>query len=334
MQSRNVLVVGPGALGAIFAARLAGAGHEVTVACRTKATARHVEGHGVSATDPDGRRLHAALPALHRPKKLKDLDLLVLATKCSAAVPALDGWLSRIPEDTPVVGLQNGVMGETLRNHAGARYVPCTVAFPATLAGTAESVQTGPGGLHVGPWPQGDPAVHGATRAATPMLTSVAPVAQEENMLGVQWTKLLVNSCITSLGALTGQGLGGLLQDRRARQAFLGIVQEGYAAGRAAGIHFETVGGFRPALFARPVPGRHLILRAIGRKYRRHRSSSLQSMERGQRTEVDYLNGHIVATARRHGVAAPVNAAIVAAVQDMEENRAAPAREHLDRLPL
>lgn len=261
--------------------------------------------------------------------------MLVLATKCADAEAALRAWLPTLGEDAPVVTLQNGVLGDALQAIAGDRLVECTVALPATLAGPGRSVQTGPGGLHIGPWPRAtardDPK---AFRAVAEVLADAAPVAASANMQGVKWTKLTVNSCITSLGVLTGQELGTLLRDRQARDAFLRITEEAYAAGRADGVRFEPVSGFRPGLFGRRLPGRGLLVSLVGRKYRRHRSSSLQSLERGRRTEVDWLNGHIVATARRHGLDAPVNAAVVDLVDAIEGGQAAPSPRHLDALPL
>ena len=78
------------------------------------------------------------------------------------------------------------------------------------------------------------------------------------------------------------------------------------------------------------MPGRRLLLAVLARKYRRHRSSSLQSLDRGQRTEVDYLNGHVAATARRHGLRAPVNAALVSLVHRIEQDEARPSPLHLE----
>jgi 2-dehydropantoate 2-reductase len=66
---------------------------------------------------------------------------------------------------------------------------------------------------------------------------------------------------------------------------------------------------------------RHLMIRAIGFKYRRIRSSSLQSLERGRPTEIDYLNGYICERGRKHGVPTPVNAAIVRMVKEIESGK-------------
>jgi 2-dehydropantoate 2-reductase len=321
-----VLVVGPGAVGLAVAARLQDAGIPVALACRTPQAADDVAQRDIVAIAADGTRTVAKVRSLHRPAQLAEAPrMLVLATKCAAAEGALRTWLPCLPEDAPVVGLQNGVLGDALKAIAGDRLVECTVAFPATLEAPGTTRQTGPGHLVLGPWPKAsardDPAAY---RAVAEVLSPCAPVKASANMRGIKWTKLLVNSCITTLGVATGRELGDLLRDPAARQVFLRIVEEGYAAGRADGVPFEPVAGFRPGLFAAQVPGRRLLLLAVAAKYRRHRSSSLQSLERGQRTEVDYLNGHIVATAHRHGLEAPVNEALVDLVHRIEDGKARP----------
>jgi 2-dehydropantoate 2-reductase len=193
------------------------------------------------------------------------------------------------------------------------------------------SVQTGPGHLILGAWP-GGPATQAVHEAAV-LLAPAASVEASANMRGVKWSKLLINSCISTLGVAAGVELSRLLEDRRARRAFLAVVEEGYRAGQAAGVRFEPVAGFRPWMFAKPLPGRHVLLRAIGHRQGRHKSSSLQSLERGQRTEVDQLNGHIVATARRNGLEAPVNAALVDLVHRIEEGTLRPDPANLAALP-
>lgn len=326
-----VLVIGPGAIGALVAARLAAAGTDVVVACRTADAEADLRRRGLAAIGADGTRIEARPKVVHRPDELGEPPrMAVLATKCQAAEAALTTWLPSLAEDSPVVAMQNGVMGDSLAALLGDRLVECTVAFPATLEAPGVSRQTGPGHFVIGPWPRprarDEPTAY---RAVAEVLADAAPVRGSANMLGVKWTKLLINSCITTLGVVTGQDLGVLLRDRHAQDAFLRIVEEGHAAGRADGVRFEAVSGFRPGLFAARLPGRRFLLSVLARRYRRHRSSSLQSLDRGQRTEVDHLNGHIAATARRHDLPAPVNAALLALVHRIEAGDARPSPIHL-----
>jgi 2-dehydropantoate 2-reductase len=66
---------------------------------------------------------------------------------------------------------------------------------------------------------------------------------------------------------------------------------------------------------------RHLVIRMIGLKYRRIRSSSLQSLERGRPTEIDYLNGYICGRAADRDIPVPLNQAVVAITKAIESGQ-------------
>ncbi len=327
LQNGPILVIGPGAIGAVVAARLAHSGIPVVAACRTQATAEKIRTTGVAA-EGLGHDEPMEVDAITHPDQLQvEPAAAVLATKCLDAPDALQTWLGSLP-DCPIVAMQNGLQENELIPLAPDQLVACCVTFPATLTGPGRSVVTGPGGFVIGPWPTSELAVAGNGSdfaGLATLLSRVMPSRVSGNMLGIKWTKLLVNSCITSLGAASNTTLGELLADRTARDLFLAVTTEGYRAGLADGVNFEPVNGFRPnrvALGRDTGRGgrlaRHLFLQIVGAKYRRHRSSSLQSLERGARTEVDYLNGVIVETARRHEVEAPVNEALVDMIHQIE----------------
>ena len=63
------------------------------------------------------------------------------------------------------------------------------------------------------------------------------------------------------------------------------------------------------------------MIRIIGFRYRRLKSSSLQSLERGKLTEVDYFNGYIVKNAGQSGVPVPVNKTIVNMIHEIEQKK-------------
>ncbi len=316
----RILVVGPGAIGTLMAARLA-ADHDVLVAARTVATQDAIRKHGVHAEGFGNAS--AAVQVVTTLEQAGEVDLAIIATKCQAAVLAAEQWGACARE---VLCVQNGIMGDALAQVLGDKLIECTVGLPATLIGPGHAVQTGPGALHIGRWPAG---LEGVASVAS-WLQAVAPTSACANMTGVKWTKLLINSAATSLGAVSGQNLGDLLQHKDAGKVFLHVIREGYAAGQAAGVRFEPVAGLRPGLFVamdRMGLG-GLLVRILSRKYRSMRASSLQGLDRGQRTEVDHLNGVIAS----QGTAAPVNHAIVALLHDIESGKAKTDPGHLQAL--
>jgi len=136
---------------------------------------------------------------------------------------------------------------------------------------------------------------------------------------------MIINSCINSLGVITGMKLGKLLATSKARKIFTALMREAIAVAAAIGIKVEPGGGGKLDYYSF-LDGssfmsdlkRTLLMRIIGFKYRRIRSSSLQSLERGQRTEIDYLNGYICNRGRENGVPTPINDAVVSMIREIE----------------
>lgn len=75
----------------------------------------------------------------------------------------------------------------------------------------------------------------------------------------------------------------------------------------------RRAGGFGPDLIFK-----HAIMLAVGLKFRYLKSSMLQSLERGRRTEIDFMNGYVVERGQEKGVPTPVNAALTAMVREIE----------------
>ena len=77
---------------------------------------------------------------------------------------------------------------------------------------------------------------------------------------------------------------------------------------------------------------RDLTIRIIGFKYRRIKSSSLQSLERGRRTEIDFLNGYICEKGKALGVPTTLNSAVKAMVLEIENGQRQMSLDNLDEL--
>lgn len=77
---------------------------------------------------------------------------------------------------------------------------------------------------------------------------------------------------------------------------------------------------------------RYLTIRIIGFKYRRIKSSSLQSLERGRRTEIDFLNGYICEKGKALGVPTTLNSAVKAMVLEIENGQRQMSLDNLDEL--
>ena len=111
---------------------------------------------------------------------------------------------------------------------------------------------------------------------------------------------------------------------RKVRRIFIEIIREAVEVAKSLNIKIEVFGGkldFEKFLKGNGMLSdfrRHLLLMVIGYKYKRLKSSVLQSLERGKPTEIDFLNGYIIKNGNISGVPVPVNTFIVNMIHQIE----------------
>jgi 2-dehydropantoate 2-reductase len=116
-----------------------------------------------------------------------------------------------------------------------------------------------------------------------------------------------------------------MLASRLSRNLFIEVIREAIDVARAMGISVPPGAGGKLDYYKFLSPGpfsnlkRHLTILVIGMKYRKLKSSSLQSLERGRKTEVINYNGYIANKGREMGVETSVNAQLTSMVQEIEE---------------
>jgi 2-dehydropantoate 2-reductase len=158
------------------------------------------------------------------------------------------------------------------------------------------------------------------------------------NFEGAQWTKLVING-VNAVPAITGLSVQAALADPALRAVVTRGMQETVRVGLAAGIRFDAISGLThtalrafgrmPVALAQAIPAR------MGKRMGStpNPGSTLQSIRRGRPTEVDGLNGAVVTEAARLRLEAPVNAALVAMVHEVERQGAhLPAGEVVRRV--
>ncbi|MFH0821866.1 MAG: 2-dehydropantoate 2-reductase [Pseudomonadota bacterium] len=339
INDTRVAVVGAGAIGGVVAAGMAKAGWNVELVCKHREIAEKAASVGLHVLGVKGEA-HVPVTGVEDVRGLSGAkDVVFLATKANDCVSSATALLPFLKEAGAVVSLQNGICEDAIAQVIGPRRViRCVVSWGATMRGPAELEVTSRGEFVIGSF---DDQPDGRLDIVRQMLESVETTRISQNMIGEQYSKLMVNSCINSLGAITGQELGKILASRAARDAFIVLIKEAMAVAVAMGMKVEPGGGGKLD-FYRFVAGsgaisnfrRHLLIRLIGFKYRRLRSSSLQSLERGLKTEVDFLNGYICDRGREHGVPTPLNDTVVAMIKEIEEGRRRIAPENLGELPV
>jgi 2-dehydropantoate 2-reductase len=308
-------VIGAGAIGGAIAALLARAGHEVEVTARGQ-NLKVIQGGGIRLTGGWGTftaEVSAAETLTRAP------SLAIIATKAQDARAALLANATLL-NGIPVVVVQNGLEGVA----SSAPLLPRSDVVGA-LAMYASSL-VGPGHIAIGT--TGTTYIGGgkdmAARYAVSILNDAMPTELTENFVGAQWTKLIVNQ-VNALPAITGMSVQDVVANPQLRRILTRSMRENVRVGLASHVRFAPLQGLTSArlqLFVRtPLPLAESLPKLMARRMGAvpNPGSTLQSIRRGALTEVDYLNGAVVAAAAKVGLEAPVNAAIVELVHEVEK---------------
>lgn len=259
-----------------------------------------------------------------------------LTMKALGVVKAAQDAAQYLSPDGYVVTFQNGIVEDAVGDAIGiGRVVSASVGWNGIMLKPGEYERTTPGDTFIG---ELNGSVTPRVNAIAAALRHVGPVTISQNMRGVLWSKLAINCTVNSVGALTGETLGELLADARVRRIFLRTYSEVVDTAEAQRIKLERIAA-NPKLLYLPknagFPVRYakdFIARMLGRKYKGARSSTLQSLERGRKTEVDFLNGYVVEVAKRVGVETPLNAALTRMIKEIEDRTRKIAKSNVDDL--
>lgn len=310
-------VIGAGAVGGTIAALLDRHGHQVAVTAR---------GPHLDAIRAGGLRLSGAwgdhVARLEANERLqRPCELVLVCTKAQDAGAALCAHGALIG-GTPVVVVQNGLTGvdEASRLLPGCDCVGAIALFAASYLSPGEVTVTTAGSTYVGAG-EGEPRLPAIFAAG--VLGEVMPATATANFIGCQWTKLIVNQ-VNAMPAITGLSAQQTLRHPALLPIITASMREAVRVGLASGVHYGSLQGLnhgmlRAFAFAPPAIRRELP-RLMGRRMGTvpNPGSTLQSVRRGQRTEIDYLNGAVVDAAARMHREAPVNAALVSLVHEVE----------------
>jgi 2-dehydropantoate 2-reductase len=315
-RSPRFLVIGMGALGSVVAHGVANAGFDVTALVRRAEAARVIETVGL-------RELRSGI--LTKPRVLLDcgdvrdsFDYVILATQPTDVQGVVTRWVDRLGAQAQWVCLQNGLCDERVANLIGReRVIGAVVAFGANSHGIGVCEHVPGGGLVLG---RIDGTVDASVTTLAECLKPLGKVRVSDNLMGIRWSKLIINCAISTLGTIGGDQLGPLLNKPFARELAFEVIGEAVQVARALGIRLERLPGAVPlpwlATSNADIAGiramakrwaQHTTALGLGAKYRRLRSSMLRAIERGHPPAVDYLNGEIVQHGRRVGVVTPIN---------------------------
>jgi 2-dehydropantoate 2-reductase len=330
----RIAVLGAGAVGGTLAALLARAGHDVEVTARGEQLAAiRAEGLQLDGGWGEYTAHVAAGPAVTvRP------ELAILATKAQDAAAALHGSAAAL-EGVAILVVQNGLGGLRVAADAAPRspILGGLALMAVSYLSPGHVTVTGPNPMIVGAGPRASAA---DLDLVAKTLREALPVEVTPDIEGAQWTKLLINH-VNALPAITGLSVQEVIGDRRLLRVMTASMRETVRLARRLGVRFGTVQGvsggilnligIAPLWLGAAFP--RLLARRMGGVP--NPGSTLQSIRRGRLTEIDFLNGAVVAAARERGLQAPVNAEIVELVHEVERTgEFVPPADVARRIPL
>ncbi len=312
-------IYGAGSLGTVLGAYMTKGGITVDLVNRNKAhvDALNENGAVISGTINMTVPVHAILP-----EQMEGIyDVIFLMTKQLHNREVVTKLLPFLSEKSVIVTLQNGLPEPLIAEIAGSgRTIGCVVEWGATLKGPGECELTSdPASMsfHMG-------RMEGITdeqmSLVKSLLETMCPVDVEEDLLGVRWSKLLINATFSGLGTVMGGRFGDVSESREARPIALACMKECMDVGHAAGAVFAPVQGkditklfyYRGSLkkaFA------SFLMPIAMKKHRRIEPSMLQDMKKGKPCEIDAINGVVCEWGRKTGIPTPVNDRIVEIVK-------------------
>ena len=305
MKHPRIVIAGAGSIGCFIGGHLASAGHSVTFLARDRVISE-INENGLTVTDLAGASRHVAADQLglsETPDCLTGADLILVTVKSGATAEIADLIQTHAPASAPVISLQNGLFGiETLTAALAERDVRAgMVGFNVVPTGDGVYHRATSGHISIGNGP-----VDLADILTTPQLV----ITETPDITAIQWGKLLLN-LNNAPNALSGLPLYDMMLDRNWRCIMADQMSESLRVLKAAKLSVISATpapvSMMPHILRLPTP----LFRRIAAKMLTFDPSARSSMSydlmAGRLTEVDYLQGAIIALGQRHEIATPLN---------------------------
>lgn len=345
----RILILGAGAVGGYIGAYFAREGQDVILA---DPWVEHVE-----KMRRDGLRLQGATPeecfttpvrALHlgelqslRRERLADIVFISLKSYDTA-------WAATMLREV----MAPGAVVVVMQNSINEPTVASVLGWPCVLGGIANkivveliepgfirrSIAKGGAGFEV--FRVGEPHGRITPRAKqiAEMLSKVDSTKVTPALWGERWSKLVQNAMSNAVASVSGLSTRSYIEEPLTRRLSIRVAGESAYVGQAIGYPLEPINGEAPELWIeawREAEGKtsangalkraeEVVLSIASRMEYTARPSMAQDVAKGRRSEIEHINGMVVDEATSHGVEAPINAALLRRVREIERGSAVP----------
>ncbi len=300
-------VIGTGAVGGYFGAKLAIAGQDVTF-FGTEKSASIIKNKGLFVKSPKGN-IEIKNPKIFSSfEEIKNMDLILLCTKAYDTEKIAAQIKTKMSPNALIISLQNGINNEEILSEILGKenVIMASVYLSASSMEAGFIDHAGSGKIILGE----------QTKEITPRLKSIEklfldssiPSSTSEDLKKDMWKKLLVNSAYNGFTALINGTLKHINSVESARLAYFDVVKEGQKIASADGtkISDEEIED---------------IMKMLDQQvFINFKSSTLQDLEKNKKLEIDAIQGEIIRIAYKHNLKAPLNNLIYSLLKLKEMN--------------
>lgn len=303
----KIAILGVGAMGSIYAALLAEAGHEVWAVDTWAAHLQAIAERGLRVEGASGDRIVSAIKTADHPAAVGRADLYVIATKAAAVGAVARAIAPFCDQASLVLTIQNGLgAGERIAKHLPTERVLLGVAegFGASMKGPGHAHHNAMRRIRIG-------EMQGGMSARLERLVALWCQAgfQAQAYADIEqliWEKFLCNVTFSAPCTVFDCTIGELMGDPERWAIALGCMREAYAVGRARNVAFT---------FEDPED----YVTTFGRSMPDARPSMLLDHHAKRRSEIDAINGQVAPRAEVQGMDAPYNKTLTAIVRARED---------------
>lgn len=305
MSVASITIVGAGAMGCYFAARLAEVGIALTVIDVDQTRIDKIAAEGIRVKDGQGERC-VRVRAMTAAEFKGPVDLVMLFTKGMHSAAAMKSVAHLAMPGTLALTLQNGLGNAEII----AKFYPKTdivigiTLAPADLEGANVVSSRGKADTVLGPYQRGEST--NVKAVAEALRRAGFPIEETPNIHERIWEKLAFNAAMNAISTITNRP-NGRMDTAPGRRLLRATAQEVIAVASALGIHIDS-------------DRLHAKIADALTDHREHRPSMLQDYLAGRQTEIESINGAVVEAGRSIGVPTPINATLADLVRMIESS--------------
>ncbi len=309
----DIAIIGAGAAGMLFAGRLSSAGYNVLITDKSLERISAVRKKGIKILSPDGKEVLASKPYAAAQDELQSsrfrgCDYYIFCVKAFSTAEAAEAVSIFAGSNSIAVTFQNGAgnIEKIAQFFKTSNIAAGTTTEGATFLSPGSVIHGGNGKTQIGMIGNGP----GQKERLMPLVEALSESgfssAYSSNPKKLIWEKLAVNACINPLTALTGAANGFVSVNRHLMAIAKMISEEVCAAASSGNINLDSGSIYRSII-------------DVAEKTSENRSSMLQDISAGRKTEIDQISGFIAEKARQAGNPADANTALHLIVKALED---------------